>query len=50
MLFQGYHVDYLDKKFDRVYTQKQIIEKVIEVHKVLMVYITAGEFEESFSV
>lgn len=47
-VISGYHIDYLDKKFDRVYTEKQIIEKVIEVHKDALDLYNSGEFEESF--
>lgn len=41
----GYDLVYPDKKFDRVYTQKQIIEKVIEVHKDVLDLYNSGEFE-----
>ncbi|MDE5648684.1 MAG: hypothetical protein K2I33_02130, partial [Oscillospiraceae bacterium] len=44
----GYHIDYLDQKFDRIYNQKEIIEKVIEVHEDILDLYYSGEFEDYF--
>lgn len=43
-----HHTDYLDQKYDRIYNQKEVIEKVIEVHEDILDLYYSGEFEESF--
>lgn len=42
------HVNDLDKKFDRIYNQKEVIERVTEIHKDILDLYNSGEFEDSF--
>lgn len=41
------NVDYYNKKYNRIYTQKEVIERIIEVHEDVLNLYYSGEFDEA---
>lgn len=42
-----YNFNYYEKKYNRIYTQKEVIEKIIEVHEDILDFYYSGEMDKS---